>query len=89
MLIFGASLSLVRAGPANADEAQNIKNHRAKCSLACFSLSIRATSKWCLTGTPIQNNAYEMFSLIHFLRVAPFDNYGHFKEKIGEPLKST
>lgn len=70
------------------DEAQNIKNHKAKCSRACFMLAGRAVSRWCLTGTPLQNDAYEMFSLIHFLRVPPFDDYAHFREKIGEPLKS-
>ncbi|KAJ9476129.1 putative DNA repair protein RAD16 (putative) [Pseudozyma hubeiensis] len=71
------------------DEAQNIKNHKAKCSRACFLLAANAESRWCLTGTPLQNDAYEMFSLIHFLRVQPFDDFQHFKEKIGEPLKST
>lgn len=70
------------------DEAQNIKNHKAKCSRACFLLAANAISRWCLTGTPLQNDAYEMFSLIHFLRVPPFDEFQHFKDKIGEPLKS-
>lgn len=70
------------------DEAQNIKNHKAKCSRACFLLSASAISRWCLTGTPLQNDAFEMFSLIHFLRVPPFDEFQQFKEKIGEPLKS-
>lgn len=70
------------------DEAQNIKNHKAKCSRACFLLSANAESRWCLTGTPLQNDAFEMFSLIHFLRIQPFDDYQHFKEKIGDPLKS-
>ncbi|TKY87052.1 hypothetical protein EX895_003729 [Sporisorium graminicola] len=70
------------------DEAQNIKNHKAKCSRACFLLAANAASRWCLTGTPLQNDAYEMFSLIHFLRIQPFDDFAHFKEKIGEPLKS-
>ncbi|CDR99770.1 related to ULS1-ubiquitin ligase for SUMO conjugates [Sporisorium scitamineum] len=70
------------------DEAQNIKNHKAKCSRACFLLAANAASRWCLTGTPLQNDAFEMFSLIHFLRIQPFDDFAHFKEKIGEPLKS-
>ncbi len=70
------------------DEAQNIKNHKAKCSRACFLLAANSVSRWCLTGTPLQNDAYEMFSLVHFLRIQPFDEFQHFKEKIGEPLKS-
>nr|CDI56793.1 helicase-like transcription factor hltf [Melanopsichium pennsylvanicum 4]SNX88013.1 related to ULS1 \ len=70
------------------DEAHNIKNHKTKQSRACFLLAANAVSRWCLTGTPLQNDAFEMFSLIHFLRVPPFDDFQHFKEKIGEPLKS-
>jgi len=71
------------------DEAQNIKNHRTKASSACSALSKRALSKWCLSGTPIQNEALEMFSLIRFLGIPPFDEYAHFREKISDPLKST
>ncbi|KDN37414.1 hypothetical protein K437DRAFT_259799 [Tilletiaria anomala UBC 951] len=71
------------------DEAQNIKNHRAKCSLASYALSRKAHAKWCLSGTPIQNTSYELYSLIHFLGIPPFNEYRHFKEKIGEPLQST
>lgn len=70
------------------DEAQNIKNHRTKASIACAALSRNALSKWCLSGTPIQNDALEMFSLIRFLAIPPFNEYGHFREKIADPLKS-
>lgn len=71
------------------DEAQNIKNHRTKASVACAALSRNALSKWCLSGTPIQNDALEMFSLIRFLGIPPFNEYAHFKEKISDPLKSS
>ncbi|PWN26650.1 hypothetical protein BDZ90DRAFT_241850 [Jaminaea rosea] len=71
------------------DEAHNIKNHTTKQALACFELARRSHSRWCLTGTPLQNNAMEMFSLIHFLGIPPFDDYAHFKEKIADPLKSS
>ena len=71
------------------DEAQNIKNHNAKCSLASFDLSKRSHSKWCLSGTPIQNSCIELYSLIHFLDIPPFNEYKHFQEKIGKPLQST
>ena len=70
------------------DEAQNIKNHRAKCSQACYQLSARAAARWCISGTPVQNNALEIFSLIHFLRISPFNDMRHFEEQIHEPLKS-
>jgi len=68
------------------DEAQNVKNHNTQAAKAAFLLSQNATSRWCLTGTPIQNTVYELWSLIHFLRIKPFDEYAHFKDKIGEPL---
>ncbi|CAD6915776.1 unnamed protein product [Tilletia controversa] len=68
------------------DEAQNVKNHTTQAAKAAFQLSSRATARWCLTGTPIQNTIYELWSLIHFLRIKPFDDYAHFKDKIGEPL---
>ncbi|WFC98763.1 hypothetical protein MYAM1_001495 [Malassezia yamatoensis] len=70
------------------DEAQNIKNYRAKSTQACYELSLNAATRWCLTGTPLQNNVLELFSLIHFLRAAPFDDLSHFREKIDEPIKS-
>ncbi|KAN0062401.1 hypothetical protein ACQY0O_005284 [Thecaphora frezii] len=70
------------------DEAQTVKNRNAKVSKACFGLSGRAQYRWCLTGTPIQNDCYELFSLIHFLRIGPFDDYKHFKLKIGDPVMS-
>lgn len=71
------------------DEAHNIKNHKTQAALACFELARRSHSRWCLTGTPIQNNPYDMFSLIHFLGIPPFNDYAAFKEKIGDPLRAT
>lgn len=71
------------------DEAQNIKNHKTQMSIAAATLSRRALSKWCLSGTPIQNDALELYSLVRFLGIPPFDVYTHFKEKIADPLKST
>lgn len=73
---------------AHTDEAQNIKNYRAKSSQACYELSLNAAARWCLTGTPLQNNVLELFSLIHFLRAAPFDDLSHFQEKIEAPIRS-
>lgn len=72
-----------------SDEAQNIKNRDTNGAQACFLLSKKAVSRWCLTGTPIQNSAMELFSLIHFLRMPPFNEFKHFKEKIADPLNSS
>lgn len=70
------------------DEAHTIKNHTTKAAQACFAMSERAHSKWCLTGTPIQNTALDFFSLIHFLDIPPFNDLRHFKDKISKPIAS-
>lgn len=60
------------------DEAHTIKNHLARTSVACASL--RAVNRICLSGTPMQNNLFEIWSLIRFLRITPYwDNLTEFK----------
>ncbi|AAQ91650.1 global transactivator-like protein [Choristoneura fumiferana DEF multiple nucleopolyhedrovirus] len=54
------------------DEAHVIKNrHTAVHAAAC---ALTANNRWCITGTPIHNRHWDMFSIIHFLRCRPFDN---------------
>ncbi|MBS0627860.1 MAG: DEAD/DEAH box helicase family protein, partial [Verrucomicrobia bacterium] len=47
------------------DEAQWIKNPESQLAKACFSL--RSDMRICLTGTPIENRAEDLWSLFHFL----------------------
>ena len=47
------------------DEAQNIKNASSKASQAAGRLNAR--QRLCLTGTPLENNLSELWSLFHFL----------------------
>lgn len=68
------------------DEAHSIKNPSAKGSQACFAL--RGRFRWCLTGTPLQNNLEELQSLIRFLRIAPYDEMPVWKDQIVRPLKA-
>jgi SNF2 family DNA or RNA helicase len=54
------------------DEAHNIKNKDTKQAQATYAL--KSENRWCLTGTPIQNKLEDLFSLLHFLKFAPFDD---------------
>ncbi|KAL1757353.1 SNF2 family N-terminal domain-containing protein [Schizophyllum commune] len=67
------------------DEAHNIKNHKTKGARACCAL--QAKFRWCLTGTPMQNNVTELYSLFDFLRIKPLNDLEHFNRTIAKPLK--
>ncbi|SCU82750.1 LAMI_0C00738g1_1 [Lachancea mirantina] len=66
------------------DEAQNIKNKKTKAATACCTLD--ATYRWALSGTPIQNNIMEFYSIIRYLRIPPYNREHKFKADIGNPL---
>lgn len=52
------------------DEAHQIKNKNSKQAIAVFNLD--ADRRWCLTGTPLQNNLGELQSLFKFIRVSKY-----------------
>ncbi len=66
------------------DEAHTIKNRNAKATKACCAL--RAEYRWCLTGTPMQNNLDELQSLINFLRIKPYNELPVWKDQITRPM---
>ncbi|KAJ5594931.1 uncharacterized protein N7459_001139 [Penicillium hispanicum] len=66
------------------DEAHTIKNRNAKATQAACTLD--AQYRWCLTGTPLQNNLDELQSLIKFLRIKPFDDLAAWRDQISRPL---
>ena len=66
------------------DEAHTIKNRNAKATKACYAL--RSEYRWCLTGTPMQNNLDELQSLIKFLRIKPYDDLPTWKDQITRPM---
>ena len=53
------------------DEAHTIRNPKSQVSQAVCRL--RAAKRWAVTGTPVQNKELDMYSLLRFLRVTPFD----------------
>ncbi|RXN28101.1 transcription termination factor 2 isoform X1 [Labeo rohita] len=67
------------------DEAHNIKNPKVQTSMAVCKL--RARSRWAVTGTPIQNNLLDMYSLLKFLRCSPFDEYKLWKAQVDNGSK--
>lgn len=66
------------------DEAHTIKNRNAKATQAACALE--AKYRWCLTGTPMQNNLDELQSLIKFLRIKPFNDLATWRDQISRPL---
>jgi SNF2 family DNA or RNA helicase len=63
------------------DEAQCIKNRNTQGSQGVHQL--RATYRWCLTGTPMMNNVSELFPLIRFLRIRPYCDFKMFQRVRG------
>ena len=63
------------------DEGHRLKNHAGKC----YQLLLNLTYEHCtlLTGTPIQNNVEELWSLLHLLHPDKFNNLPQFLEQFG------
>lgn len=69
------------------DEGHFIKNHRTKAAKAANNLDTER--RWVVTGTPIQNNLLEFWSLVHWLRFGIYaDQLPAFKDHIERPCKS-
>ncbi|KAM9690856.1 transcription termination factor 2 isoform 2-T2 [Dama dama] len=67
------------------DEAHNVKNPRVQTSMAVCKL--QAQARWAVTGTPIQNNLLDMYSLLKFLRCSPFDEFKLWKSQVDNGSK--
>lgn len=59
------------------DEAQAIKNHQSRTSIACRALM--APHKWALSGTPILNGLDELYPYFKFLNVPHTGSFKIFK----------
>ncbi|UZJ56627.1 hypothetical protein CBS101457_005947 [Exobasidium rhododendri] len=66
------------------DEGHVIKNSKTKTTKAVKM--IRASHRLLLSGTPIQNNVLELWSLFDFLMPGFLGNEGQFMERYGRPI---
>lgn len=55
-------------------------------SIACCALASKF--RWCLTGTPYQNTADDVYSLVKFLQIPPFVEWNYWRERISGPAKN-
>ncbi|CAD8058406.1 unnamed protein product [Paramecium sonneborni] len=64
------------------DEAHVIKSKNTTSAKAASF--IEAQCRWCLTGTPIQNNLEDLFSLFLFLKIETFSDFHWFNHYINK-----
>lgn len=70
-----------------ADESQRIKTHDAEQSKAMHQLGDKAPFKLILSGTPVQNNALDLYSQYRFLDPMVFGkNFYQFRKNDYRPL---
>lgn len=50
---------------------------------------LKARSRWCLTGTPIQNRLEDVGALFAFIRARPFDSLAVFRRFIAIPFEES
>lgn len=67
------------------DEAHTIKNSESLTADAMFNLS--GARRWCLTGTPVQNNIEELQSLFIFIRCSELSKAGSWNRYITNESK--
>ncbi|KAK3202497.1 hypothetical protein GRF29_161g1443260 [Pseudopithomyces chartarum] len=67
------------------DEAHIIR--RLSTVLYRTVAELKARSRWCLTGTPIQNRLEDIGSLFAFIRIIPFNNPSNFRKYICIPFE--
>lgn len=67
------------------DESQAIKNPLAQSSKAARLL--QADHRLCLTGTPVENNAYELWSQFAFLNPGMLGSLDYFKSEFASAIE--
>jgi len=68
------------------DESQNIKNLDSKITKAVMLLD--GKHRFALSGTPIENSLFELYSLFRFLNMGMFSSANDFKRDYALPIQS-
>ena len=68
------------------DESQNIRNHNSKTSRAAFAL--KASGKFALTGTPVENRLSDIWSQMHFVNPGLLGSLRSFQQQYGLALEN-
>lgn len=79
-------LKTIDWGGAILDEAQNIKNPKTK--QARSARSIKADNRIALTGTPIENNVGDLWSIMEFLNNGLLGTQADFKRNFLLPIQA-
>ncbi len=74
-----AAFAAVTWGTAILDEAQFIKNAETQRAQAAFSLN--AGMRVAATGTPVENQLGDLWSLMHFAEPSVLGSWGHFRRR--------
>ncbi len=77
-------LSLINWNTVIIDESHNIKNPAAQITKAVYRLS--ATNRIALSGTPVMNNTFDIFSQLNFLLPGLLGGPEFFKREYAIPI---
>lgn len=66
------------------DESHLVKNPVAQQTKAVVAL--KAERRWAVTGTPLQNAARDLLSLMQFLRLEPLNDASYWRRTVERPL---
>ena len=80
-----AQLSAVQWGLIAADEAQHVKNHRTAGAKALRLLPGRA--RVALTGTPVENDLEELWSILDWTTPGLLGGIGEFRKRWAKPVE--
>ena len=61
------------------DEGHTIRNYKSNRFKAVAALAHKCQYRWCLTGTPIQNGLYDLFSLVHIVNAPNCREFDDFR----------